>query len=181
MLEVKGGIRSMKNSLKYERGVTISEDCRFENVYNEHVDTVYRICFSIMGNIQDAEDAVQSVFLKYVESKQKFIDINHEKAWLIVTAKNTCFDLHRKWWRKKIVDFDLNSIGWKGTESFQYSELEEGLKKLPAKTRLIIYLHYYEGYKQVEIAEMLKININTVKTRLRNAKKRLKIGDDYLE
>lgn len=64
MLEVKGGIRSMKNSLKYERGVTISEDCRFENVYNEHVDTVYRICFSILGNIQDAEDAVQSMFLQ---------------------------------------------------------------------------------------------------------------------
>ena len=173
----------MKDSLEQERNMFMTEDNRLEDTYNRHVDTVYRVCFSIMGNKQDAEDAVQSVFLKYVESNRKFVEIEHEKAWLIVTAKNTCFDLHRKWWRKKVVEFDLNSIGWQGTDAFQYSQLEEGLKRLPSKSRLILYLHYYEGYKQVEIAEMLKVNINTIKTRIRNAKKRLKleIGDDYLE
>lgn len=150
-------------------------------VYDRHVDTVYRVCFSIMGNKQDAEDAVQSVFVKFLESKKSFIDIEHEKAWLIVTAKNKCFDLHRKWWRKKVIDYDLNSVGWIGTDSFKHSDLEEKLRKLPSTHRLILYLHYYEGYKIAEIANMLEININTVKSRMRSARKRLKleIGDDY--
>lgn len=150
-------------------------------IYDRHVDTIYRVCFSITGNKQDAEDAVQSVFMKFVESKKAFIDIEHEKAWLIVTARNTCIDLHRKWWRKKVVDYDLNSVGWIGKDSFKYNELEEKLRKLPSAHRLILYLYYYEGYKVSEIANMLRMNINTVKTRMRNARKRLKIeiGDDY--
>ncbi|MCR2820506.1 RNA polymerase sigma factor [Lederbergia panacisoli] len=150
-------------------------------VYDRHVEIVYRVCFSILGNSQDAEDAVQTVFVKFMESKKSFIDIEHEKAWLIVTAKNQCFDFHRKWWKKKVVDYDLNTVGWLGTDSFEYSDLEEKLRKLPATHRLILYLHYYEGYKLIEIADMLDMNINTVKTRIRSAKKRLKleIGDDY--
>lgn len=151
------------------------------DIYDRHVDTIYRVCYSIMGNKQDAEDAVQSVFVKFVESKKAFIDIEHEKAWLIVTARNTCIDLRRKWWRKKVVDYDLSSVGVLGKDSFKYTDLEEKLRKLPSTHRLILYLYYYEGYKVAEIAEMLKMNLNTVKTRMRNARKRLKleIGDDY--
>jgi len=45
------------------------------------------------------------------------------------------------------------------------------------------HLYYYEGYKLLEIAKMLKLNINTVKTRMRDARKRLKLelGDDFIE
>lgn len=151
------------------------------DIYDRHVDTVYRVCFSIMDNKQDAEDAVQSTFVKFVESKKSFIDIEHEKAWLIVTARNTCIDLRRKWWRKKVVDYDLSTVGSIGKDSFKYNDLEEKMRKLPSTHRLILYLYYYEGYKVAEIANMLKMNINTVKTRMRSARKRLKIeiGDDY--
>lgn len=151
------------------------------NVYDRHVDTIYRVCFSMTGNKQDAEDAVQSVFVKFVESEQSFSEIEHEKAWLIVTAKNTCIDLHRKWWRKKEVNIDLNIVGSEVKESFKYNELEEHINKLPSKHRLILYLYYYEGYQVKEIAKMLNMNLNTVKTRMRNARKKLKlwIGDDY--
>jgi len=56
------------------------------------------------------------------------------------------------------------------------------LRRLPPGHRLLLYLYYYEGYKLPEIAEMLGMNINTVKTRMRDARKRLKreLEEDFL-
>ncbi|MCT2535439.1 RNA polymerase sigma factor [Aquibacillus koreensis] len=151
------------------------------DVYERHIDTVYRICFSMTGNRQDAEDIAQTVFITLMESKQRFMSAEHEKAWLIVTAKNKCIDLHRKWWKKKVVQFDSSEMEWFGANTIQHSEIEDTLRKLPSTHRLLLYLHYYEGYKLKEIATMLNINLNTVKTKMRSAKKRLRleIGDDF--
>lgn len=177
----------MRRSLlrKSSRGVDEPEQGknRIIDVYERHIDTVYRICFSMTGNQQDAEDIAQSVFISLLESHQHFMDNEHEKAWLIVTAKNRCIDLHRKWWRKKVVQFDLTEMEWFGAETFDHSELEDNLRKLPSIHRLLLYLHYYEGYKLAEIAKMLNINVNTVKTKMRSAKKRLRfeLGDDFHE
>lgn len=152
-------------------------------VYERHVDTIYRVCFSLFGNKQDAEDATQTVFIKLMESNKAFVDEEHEKAWLIVTAKNYCIDLHRKWWRKKVVEMDSKAIGDLSKESLPHYYLEENLRNLPPTYRLLLYLYYYEGYKLADISAMLRINLNTVKTKMRNAKKRLKleIGDDFRE
>lgn len=177
-----------KSSLSEEHGFVgfQSSEClesHIIEVYERHIDTVYRICFSLMGNKQDAEDATQSVFIQLMESNKSFGDTEHEKAWLIVIARNKCLDLHRKWWRKKVVHYDSNSMDRIGTGNLLHSDLEENLRKLPFTYRLILYLYYYEGYKLAEIAVMLKMNINTLKTKMRNAKKRLKVemGGDFSE
>lgn len=152
-------------------------------LYERHVDTVYRVCFSIMGNSTDAEDAVQSIFLKLMEKKKSFADVAHEKAWLIKISQNHCRDLHRRWWRRKVVGMD-SVAEQSGTDLHDlHKEVMDSLMQLPASYRILLYLYYYEGYKIAEISSMLNININTLKTRLRNAKKRLKIelGDDYYE
>jgi len=62
-------------------------------------------------------------------------------------------------------------------------EMMDGISRLPPNHRLLLYLYYYEGYKLLEIAKMLKMNINTVKTRMRDARKRLKLelGDDFFD
>ncbi|GGG65401.1 RNA polymerase sigma factor [Paenibacillus radicis (ex Gao et al. 2016)] len=161
----------------------LSIDSTIHAIYDRHVNVVYRVCFSLMGNRQDAEDMVQSVFIKLMESGKSFADAEHEKAWLIVTAQNQCRDLLRKWWRKKVVDLDTSPIKQTGMDMLLSHDMTDTLLKLPATYRLVLYLHYYEGYKVAEIAKMLKLNINTVKTQMRNARKRLKleIGDDLHE
>jgi len=149
-------------------------------IYHRHINTVYRVCFSLMGNKPDAEDSVQSVFLKLMVNPISFSDIEHEKAWLITTAQNQCKDIHRQWWRKKVVAIDPTVEAIK-VELEEPSVLLETLMKLPSKLRLLLCLYYYEGYKVSEISTILNLNINTVKTRLRSAKKRLKteLGDDF--
>lgn len=177
----------MKSLLRANKGFADIETSEHADnvteIYDRHIDTVYRVCFSLLGNKQDAEDATQSVFIKLLNNTPTFNDVEHEKAWLIITARNHCRDLHRKWWKWKMVDTDLNLIEITDSETVLSKEMEEYLRKLPPTYRLVLYLFYYEGYKITEIAEMLKLNINTVKTRLRSARKRLKleIGDDYDE
>ena len=53
--------------------------------------------------------------------------------------------------------------------------------KLPRKYKNVLYLHYYEGYKTFEIAEMLNMNENTVKSHLKRGRELLKkeVGDYY--
>lgn len=148
-------------------------------IYHRHVGTVYRVCFSLMGNKSDAEDATQAVFLKLMKSNVQFSDNEHEKAWLITVARNHCADIHRQWWRKKVVALD-RTVEPFSSDIYEIEPVMDTLMKLPPKMRIILYLHYYEGYKLSEIANMLDLNINTVKTQIRTAKKRLKyeLGDD---
>lgn len=150
-----------------------------EQIYHRHIDTVYRICFSLMGNKPDAEDAAQAVFLKLIKSKPLFTGVEHEKAWLITTAKNHCIDQHRRWWKKNTVALDQLSPAVAALPDKADATLEL-LKRLPPKLRIVLYLYYYEGYKIAEIASLLSLNANTVKSQLRAAKKRLKmnLGDE---
>ena len=65
-------------------------------LYRRHVGMVYQICLMLMKNVPDAEDVTQTVFRKVMEYPQPFRDAEHEKAWLIVTATNTCKDMLRR-------------------------------------------------------------------------------------
>jgi RNA polymerase sigma-70 factor (ECF subfamily) len=149
-------------------------------LFNRNIETVYRVCLTLMGNKPDAEDAAQAVFLKLMEKNIQFSDFEHEKAWLITAARNQCRDTHRQWWRKKVVA--LNHMAETAdTDTYEIDPLTDTLMKLPPKLRIVLYLHYYEGYKLSEIADILLLNINTVKTQIRTAKRQLKfeLGDDF--
>ena len=60
------------------------------SLYQRHVDMVYQICLVLLKNVPDAEDAAQTVFRRVMERDTPFRDPEHEKAWLIVTARNEC-------------------------------------------------------------------------------------------
>ena len=59
-------------------------------LYRRHVGMVYQICLMLLKNVPDAEDATQTVFQKAMEYDKPFRDPEHEKEWLIVTARNHC-------------------------------------------------------------------------------------------
>ena len=84
------------------------------SLYRRHVDMVYQICLMLMKNVPDAEDAVQTVFRKVMEYDRPFRDHEHEKAWLIVTARNECKNQLKHWWRTRRESEDvLNKLTWK--------------------------------------------------------------------
>ena len=62
-----------------------------EEIVESYGDMLYRICVVILCNEQDAQDAVQETFCRYMEHSAKFHSKEHEKAWLIKVATNIFF------------------------------------------------------------------------------------------
>ena len=138
-----------------------------EAVYRRNFKLVYQVCLVLMKSVPDAEDAAQTVFRRVLERGEVFRDPEHEKAWLIVTARNECRDQLKHWWRRCRED----PSALDGREG----DVWEQVAALPEKHRLVLFLHYYQGYSTDEIAKMLGENPSTVRSRLVQARKKLTI------
>ena len=142
------------------------------NLYRRHGSLVYQICLMLMKNVPDAEDATQTVFRKAMEHEGLFRDPEHEKAWLIVTARNECKNQLKHWWRTKRAGEEiLQNLTW---EQPSDGELWDLILTLPEKYRMVLYLHYYQGYTALETAEILGKNPSTIRTWLVQARWKLK-------
>jgi RNA polymerase sigma-70 factor (ECF subfamily) len=142
-------------------------------------DSLYRLCLVMLGNNSDAEDAVQETFMQLIRYEPEFRGNEHEKAWLITVAANKCRDMlrKRKWFTPLDEDILENIPG--NTEDNRLIGL---LTELTPKFREVLTLHYIEGYKVNEIAEMINKSPSAVKMRLAKGRKLLeeKYRKEYL-
>lgn len=140
-------------------------------IYDRHVDTVYRICYAYMKNAPEAEDMTQETFLRLISCRKAFENQRHEKAWLIVTASNLCKDTLKKWWRhnEHLDDYDYLPQNDRETSSI----VLDAILALPQDYKDAVYMYYYEGYTTAEIARHLKCPESTVRSRLSRARKQL--------
>lgn len=147
-------------------------DREIVEIYNRHVDTVYRVCYSFMKNKADTEDMVQETFLKLLSGGKRFESEKHEKAWLIVTASNLCRDALKKWWRKceDIEDY----AGEADASPRSENDVLQAILELPQDYKVSVYMYYYEGYSTGEIAQYLHCPQATVRSRLSRARQQLK-------
>ena len=142
-------------------------------ICTKYGDRLYAAAFNITRQRQAAEDAVQEALLRLYKSNKEFESEEHVNAWLIrVTiniAKSTC----TSFWHRNRVPYEdyMEEIPF---EDDSDRDLMEAVLSLPDKYRIIVHLHYYEGYKTREIADTLKLSENTVKTRLLQSRKLLK-------
>ncbi len=149
------------------------EQKTLEEIYRRHYLTVYRLALAKCGGKQEnAKDVFGDVFLqlaKYLGKGNYFTDENHEKAWLIRVTLNCSKVILRTYSRRGEPSED---IGYSIPESD--GEVYEAVMGLSEKYRVVIHLFYYEGYSVREVAALLKISENTVKSRLSRARKMLK-------
>ena len=140
-------------------------------IYNRHVETVYRVCFSFMKTRSETEDMVQETFLRLLTCGKRFENERHEKAWLIVTASNACKDSLKKWWRR---EESLEDYSGASCQDIPVDNpVLEAIFSLPNDYKTVVYLHYYEGYTTAEIARHLRCPDATVRSRLSRARKQL--------
>lgn len=134
-----------------------------------HKMRIFRLAVSCLKRYADAEDALQEVFIKYYHSAPEFADEEHEKAWLIRVAVNTCISMLRSPWRRLAGPIP-DTLPAPEAEGQWLIDL---VRSLPPKYSIPIHLHYYEDYSVREIASILRISEGTVKSRLSRARKRL--------
>lgn len=167
MLYIRGGGQMENDSL-------LPTDKEFAEIYQRNVSRIYKLSYIYLRNSADAEDAVQSVFLKVLQSNVDFNDYDHEKAWLITTTKNHCKDILKSWWKRKRVDLEKLPEIASHDEYIQERAIIEKLLTLPEKYRVVLYLYYLEDYSVKEISELLVRNESTIRSQLQRGRERLK-------
>lgn len=146
-----------------------SIDCVREAVH-KYGDMLYRLCFVMLRNTADAEDAVQETFIAYTTKSPVFSDKEHEKAWLLKVASNKCRDILRFRKRHQLTELsELEAV----VQDDESSHILEALMELPEKFRLVLTLYYIDEYKVKEIAEIIKKTPSAVKMRLQKGRKLL--------
>lgn len=153
-----------------ERNLPNAED--ITALFRRHVKTVYRLCYSYLGSAADAEDATQSVFMKLINKPRTFNDEEHEKAWLIVCAQNHCRDVLKSAAHGNAAELPEDLPDHRA--SAEGDETLRAVLALPAKYKTCVYLHYYEGYRTAEIAQITGTPASTVRSHLSEARALLK-------
>lgn len=165
--------------------------CReaLDSLYREYRPNVLHIARKIMGNEQDAEDAVQEVFERVLDRIGQFRYEASFSSWLRVLAKNVCRDILRRKGRHPTQSLDslceLNEteITAKSSSISQEEELimkellenlHEKIDRLKEKHRKLIILRYIDGLSYRKIAQLLGCSESQVKSRLHQARKKLR-------
>lgn len=149
----------------------------FEAYFKEQYSLVYRVAFMQMKGHADAEDAVQEVFVRLLKYQPRFENREHEKAWFIRTTINICKDIIKSKWHSATVSIERIPESERSYFHLPYVQEDNTLwevLELPEKYKNCLYFFYYEDYSIKEIAKILKIPENTVKTNLRRGRELLK-------
>ena len=142
----------------------------YNDIAERYIDTIYRLALSRTKSPENAEDVTQDVFLKLMQSNKRFESEEHLKAWLLRVTINCTKDIFLSSWFTKTEQLDENIP----VETEEKSDLYYALMKLPKKYRTVIHLHYYEGYRINEIADIIKVSEGTVKSQLHRGREMLK-------
>jgi RNA polymerase sigma-70 factor, ECF subfamily len=165
------------------------EEAAFEELIRRHQQRVFGLVSGILRRREDVEDVVQQVFLKVFVSLKRFDQRAAFSTWLYKISVNECWDyLRKKKVRPLLYEADLSeeqvsrldgvvSADQPPASSSDRAEardlLERMMEKLPEQDRELLVLKEVEGFSVQELAEILDLNVNTVKVRLFRARARL--------
>ena len=167
----------------------IIEDCKKKDrkaqllIYNTFAKRIYNTCCRIVGNALDAEDVMQEVFVKAYSRLDSYLTDSSFETWLVRIAINTSIDQVRKkdvdkyafneeWGSEYCIEDSGADEDW-DTIYDQVNQVKKAIIELADNDRLIVNLYLMEGYDHDEIAEILNINVGTIRVRYVRAKQRL--------
>lgn len=140
------------------------------------LDQAYRFAFTYTKNQQDAEDVVSESVIKALRSIHKLKTEQYLKTWFYKIIINTALTQIKKTQKTVFVEYTTLDDLQSRTDDYSNISFLEMIQQLEETYRVIIALRFFEEMKMKEIAEILDINENTVKTRLYRALELLKIN-----
>ena len=157
-------------------------DFILEKLMIDYGNELVRLAFSYVKDAEIAKDMVQNTFIKCYKSLDSFRFDAQIKTWLYRITINECKD-YLKSWNYKMVHVKsfinetaksiLPSTEKTVLDKYNNEEIKDTIFSLPKVYREVVYLYYYDSLTTEEIANVLDVSVNTVKTRLRRAKQRL--------
>jgi RNA polymerase sigma-70 factor, ECF subfamily len=137
--------------------------------------TLLKFAYSLTRIKADAKDLVQETYLKGLVNRDKYINNVNFKAWALTIMKNTFINDYRKGFRRNTFNdqnqesFYIDKAQSSGSDdpdsALSFREMTQIIEQLDDKFR-IPFKMYFHGYKYKEIADALRLNIGTVKSRI---------------
>lgn len=160
---------------------------QFEKVFKQYYPLLVAFIERHVGDVTLAQDLAQDVFFKLYESKSAFTTDASLKSWLYTTSRNIAIDYLR---HLKVEDnyqiLAAEALMYAGEADEEINEtlvrkINEALNTLPEQCRQIVKMNIIDGYKYTEIADMLGISINTVRTQISRGYKKLRelLSEDF--
>jgi RNA polymerase sigma-70 factor, ECF subfamily len=165
------------------------QEAAFEELIKRHQQRVFALVNGILRRREDVEDVVQQVFLKVFISLKRFDHRSAFSTWLYKISVNECWDyLRKKKVRPLVYEADLSEEQVSRLDGIIAADrprqsptdrteardlLERMMDKLPEQERQLLVLKEVEGFSVQELAEILELNVNTVKVRLFRSRARL--------
>ena len=158
---------------------TLRSEAFMEHAIERHRGAVLRLALARTRNAADAQDVAQDVFIKLLRSTTRFHDDDHLHAWLLRATHDSCVDLHRQAWRRRVETREDMAVvadreTWDPTiEEVVNHPVWTAMERLPDKLRCALHLHYVEGYGIAEVADILGCTEAAARTRLHRGRKKL--------
>lgn len=173
----------------------------FEEVYKQTINKAYYMAFSIVKDQESAKDILQEAYIKVFKKIDSLQDKNKLQAWVNTIVRNEALNYLKRnkeytfsdctsededgYKNDEMFDIEEDNIDFIPDEHLDYTEtkrlMNEMLDSLPAEQRICIFLHFYEQLSMQEISLILNCGEETVKSRIRYAKKKLRAQTVELE
>ena len=147
----------------------------FENEVLKIERLLYHVSWSLLSNQEDCADAVQEALARAWEKRHTLQSRKAFRNWLVQILRNVCNDALRRRSKQRFAPLEEDALQSLTSEPDGYSTIEM-LQGLSPEHRLVVVLHYLEGYKIRDIAQMLGVPQGTIKTRLMKARIYLRIA-----
>jgi RNA polymerase sigma-70 factor (ECF subfamily) len=163
------------------------DDSAFTQLVETYHRPVYNLCYRMLGNAGDAEDAAQESFLRAYKSLNRYDPNRSFATWLLSIASHYCIDQLRKR-RFNSFSIDDEEHAWMEPSdpgpnpektlliNEKQSQVQALLDHLGPKDRSAVVMRYWYNYSYEEIAEALSLTISAVKSRLHRARRELAVG-----
>ncbi len=158
------------------------EQERTRELYVRYAFVIFRQCLKILGDREEAKDAMQEVFVKFMENQETLRESGSHVAWIFKTAQNHCFNVLRS--GRKFADpviLDTLRSGDDFGRSLEEKELvRTAFSDVPEKIRAAAYFTYVENLDQEEIRKVtgqspatIRRNLSRFRDHLHKMKKRM--------
>lgn len=160
-----------------------SDGLAFNALVSRMKEPVWRVCYRLLGNEDDARDASQEVLLKMFTCRDQFAQQSKYSTWVHAIAVRTCLHIRRGRGRRlqrvssaepATLEAEAASCSTGDQEAELHLDLQQMLETLDEEDRALLILKYAEGYRFEDLAELFELSTSACKMRVSRARDKLK-------
>lgn len=146
--------------------------------YRHYAQVLYPVCYRLLANQQEAEEAMQDSFVKIFASLNAYQEERQLVGWMCQITRNTAIDyLRRKPFEWEDLDESITLVSEEEQDDniiqCGIERIKRAITTLPSGYRAVLTLHLFEGYDLEEIASILSIKPASARSQYQRAKKKL--------